>query len=177
MTTRRDFLIQVAAATGIAATPLPAAIAEILEDAAQRADFKALDHARADFLRQLADIIIPATDTGSASEAGVVMFIDGMLADWYSAEESRDYLEGLEVCRTQAGEVLSGDYVSQLDRTSFSDETADSNLKRFYLTTKELVLIGYFTSREGMQNNLHTYGPMGHLSYGPSGPPGSGISY
>jgi hypothetical protein len=128
-------------------------------------------------MTQLADSIIPATDTAAASGVGVVKFIDGMLADWYDAAESRDYIQGLELCRSEVGAVPFQEYVSKLDEAAFALEQPADPRHRFYRTSKELVIVGYFTSRQGMQDNLHTHGPIGQYSFQPSGPPGNDIRY
>ena len=177
MKTRRDFLAQFIAAGGMATAPLPAAVARILEDSASRDHFKSLTEAQAAFLSKLADIIIPTTDTPSASDARVVKFIDGMLADWYADDERREYLQGLALCMSEAGPEPSLAYLTKLDAAAFDAAQPDGAPKPFYRTTKKLVLVGYFTSTVGMQQNLHTHGPIGQSSFAPSGPPGNDIRY
>jgi hypothetical protein len=177
MRTRRDFLAQIITAAGAAATPLTAAVAEIFNESTTRDHFKVLTPEATAFLTQLADIIIPATDTAAASEVGVVKFIDGMLADWYDADESREYVQGLELCRSEAGRVPSAEYVSKLDAAAFAAAKPSDPRHQFYRTSKELVIVGYFTSKQGMQDTLHMHGPIGQYSFGPSGPPGNDIRY
>jgi len=177
MRTRRDFLAQILIAGGAVATPLAAAVADVFRESAARDHFKILTPEQASFLTRLADIIVPATDTPAASEVGVVKFIDGMLADWYSADESSSYLQGLELCRGAAGSAPAIDYVSKLDAAAFAADRPADALSQFYRTSKELVMVGYFTSKQGMQDNLHTHGPVGHFSFEPSGPPGNDIRY
>ena len=177
MRNRRDFLGQILAAGGTAATGLSVAAAAVFKESTTREHFKMLTPGAAAFVTRLADIIIPATDTAAASGVGVVKFIDGMLADWYDTHESRGYIQGLDLCRGDCGAVPSPEYVSKLDAAAFAVAKPADPRQRFFRTSKELVIIGYFTSRQGMQDNLHTHGPIGQYSFEPSGPPGNDIRY
>ncbi len=57
--------------------------------------FRALDDAQRELATALADLVLPATDTPGASEAGVPAFMDKMLADWYTDEDRTRFLAGL----------------------------------------------------------------------------------
>ena len=48
-----------------------------------------------EMVRVLAEMIIPATDTPGAIEAGVPRFIEMMVADWYTDTERGIFLDGL----------------------------------------------------------------------------------
>lgn len=177
MRTRRDILAQILVAGSATVVPFGAAVAAVFRESAARENLRVLTTDQSAFLARLADIIIPPTDTAAASEVGVVKFIDGMLADWYGADESRAYLEGLELCRVVAGPAPATEYVAKLDAAAFAGDRPSDALSQFYRTSKELVMVGYFTSRQGMQDNLHTLGPIGHFSFEPSGPPGNDVRY
>lgn len=178
MKSRRDFLGHIIAAGGLAALPAPAALARIVADSANRTELSILTTGQASFLQQLADIILPATaDTPSASDTGVVMFIDTMLAHWYDSEDSQQFLHGLQACANSCDSPLSIAAVTRLDTAAFSDSPPATPPVSFYRMAKELVLVGYFTSRDGMRQNLHSHGPVGDHSFTPSGPPGDPIKY
>jgi hypothetical protein len=177
MRTRRYFVGQIIAAGAAAATPSAVALAEVFEQLQTGDHFKMLTPAAAAFLTPLADIILPATNTAAASEVGVVQFIDGMLADWYDTDESAIYMRGLTLCRGECGAVPTLEYVSKLDVAAFAVESSSDLRHRFYRISKELVMVGYFTSRQGMQDSLHTRGPIGQFSFEPCGPPGNDIRY
>src|SRR5690606_33600173 len=53
-------------------------------------------------ISQIAEIIIPKTDTPGAKDVGVPAFIDSMLKDVYSKEEQQRYLDGLKSFDEQA---------------------------------------------------------------------------
>jgi glucoside 3-dehydrogenase (cytochrome c) hitch-hiker subunit len=181
MNSRRAFLSQMVALGGLASLPPSCALAQTMLSGEQSPDFETLSVAQASFLAQLADHILPATDTPAASATGVVAFIDTMLTHWYSEPETVQFLNGLNSCRESATGALSQAVVADLDSQAFN--SADNNTGipaeqlEFYRVAKELVLVGYFTSRRGMLDSLHTHGPVGQHSFAPSGPPGGPIGY
>lgn len=113
----------------------------------------------------VAEIIIPRTDTPGAKDAGVAAFIDVMLKDVYQDEDRKRYVEGLsafdEAARTAHGKPfveLAKPQQTELVRkfhdeavaTELAAETRPSYLRRpFILMTKELTLLGFFTSKPG----------------------------
>src|SRR5688500_20237335 len=70
-----------------------------------------------------AERIIPATDTPGATDAGVVTFVDRMLADWYTPEERSRFHAWLDEldrrCQSLRGEQFAdctaADQVAVLD--------------------------------------------------------------
>lgn len=114
---------------------------------------------------EVAEIIIPRTDTPGAKDAGVPAFIDVMLKDVYEDEDRQRYVSGLkafdDAARTDHGKSfveLSKQQQTELVRrfhdeavaTELADETRSSYLRRpFILMTKELTLLGFFTSEPG----------------------------
>jgi gluconate 2-dehydrogenase gamma chain len=114
---------------------------------------------------EVAEVIIPKTDTPGAKEAGVPAFIDVMLKDVYEDEGRQRYVSGLkafdDAARTAHGKAfveLPKLQQAKLVR-KFHDEavvaelaldTETSFLRRpFILMTKELTLLGFFTSNVG----------------------------
>ena len=61
-------------------------------------DFKPefLNDDQASIVSQIAEIIIPKTDTPGAKEAGVPAFIDQMLNEVYSEEDQKRFTSGLQ---------------------------------------------------------------------------------
>jgi len=111
---------------------------------------------------QVAEIIIPKTDTPGAKDTGVPAFIDLMLKDAYSKEDQDHYLESLrffdEECKTEYD-----DSFVELDaerQTAFVKKIHDKAVevekntkpapkRPFILMTKELTMLGFFTSEVG----------------------------
>jgi hypothetical protein len=113
----------------------------------------------------VAEIMIPKTDTPGAKDAGVPAFIDVMLKDVYEDTDRQRYLTGLkafdDAARTAHGKgfvELSNGQQTELVRkfhdeavaTELALETRPRYLQRpFILMTKELSLLGFFTSEAG----------------------------
>ncbi|HTE30356.1 MAG TPA: gluconate 2-dehydrogenase subunit 3 family protein [Chryseolinea sp.] len=111
---------------------------------------------------QVAEIIIPKTDTPGAKETGVPGFIDLMLKEVYSKADQDSYLEGLkafdESAKKEYGDrfiELSAEkqsaFVKKMhDQAVQADrETKPAPKRPFILTTKELTMLGFFTSEVG----------------------------
>jgi len=111
---------------------------------------------------QVAEIIIPKTDTPGAKETGVPGFIDLMLKDVYSKEDQDRYLAGLQAFDDEAKKAY-GDAFIELDaekQAEFVKKVHDEAVQAekgenkpekrpFILTTKELTMLGFFTSEAG----------------------------
>jgi gluconate 2-dehydrogenase gamma chain len=116
-------------------------------------------------MAEVAEIIIPRTDTPGAKDAGVPAFIDTMLKDVYEDEDRQRYVSGLkafdDAARTAHGKgfvELPKAQQTELVR-KFHDEAVASELaletrpaylqRPFILMTKELTMLGFFTSKVG----------------------------
>ncbi len=121
-----------------------------------------LSEDQASLVSQVAEIIIPKTDTPGAKEAGVPAFIDQMLKEVYSQEQQERFIEGLKAFNEEA-EAEYGDAFIDLDAESqkafvikkhneaiAAEKQASSQAQRpFVLTMKELTMLGFFTSEPG----------------------------
>jgi gluconate 2-dehydrogenase gamma chain len=117
---------------------------------------------QAGLVSQLAETIIPKTDTPGAKEAGVPSFIDLVVKDCYKKEDQDKFVAGLKAFDDQA-KIEAGDSFLDLDaakQTEFINKvykqateaakTAEPNTDRpFILTMRELTLTGFFTSEPG----------------------------
>jgi gluconate 2-dehydrogenase gamma chain len=116
---------------------------------------------QAETVSELAELIIPKTDTPGAKETGVPAFIDAILKECYSAEDQQRFLTGLAEFEADAQKTY-GDtfvYLKPEQQTEvykkFHDPAAaeakksPSNPKPFALMLKELTLLGFFTSEPG----------------------------
>ena len=121
---------------------------------------------------QIAERIIPRTETPGALEVGVDQFIDTMLARVYSAEDGKTYKQGLEKIDRISKDLHQRKFIN------LNAEEKDEVLKKLehskekvFSISKELTLIGYFTSEMGMKSNFEyrpipgSYDPC--ISYAP----------
>ncbi|REJ84583.1 MAG: gluconate 2-dehydrogenase subunit 3 family protein [Acidobacteria bacterium] len=121
-------------------------------------------------LAALADTILPETDTPSASQAGVVEFIDLLVADWFPDDARADFLARLDGFERRIEEER-GVAFAELDedgrrevvamaesealeqRGGGSVRTAPTSLAGQHLfdLVKWMTVWGYYTSEEGMR--------------------------
>lgn len=113
-------------------------------------------------ISEVAEVIIPKTDTPGAKEVGVPGFIDQMLKDVYSKEDQDRFMEGLKAF-DEAAKKEYGDPFIELDpeqQEAFvkkqhqeaietSRSVKPTPPKPFILMTKELTMLGFFTSEAG----------------------------
>jgi hypothetical protein len=116
---------------------------------------------QARIVTEVCEIIIPKTDTPGAKDAGVPGFIDTMLKDCYNKDDQERYLEGLtafdELAKTTYSERFI--YCEAEQQTELVKVVHDEALQMmkenreakrpFILMTKELTLLGFFTSEPG----------------------------
>ncbi len=111
---------------------------------------------------QVAEIIIPKTDTPGAKDAGVPAFIDQMLKEVYSEEDQKRFTDGLKAfddeARTAYGDAFAD--LGEGQQTEFVKKTHDAAIEAekntnpapprpFILMMKELTMLGFFTSEPG----------------------------
>lgn len=175
---RREFLVHSARVLGVAASSSLMAGALAAEPGVCKPAQSCLDKAQLGTLATLVELIIPATDTPGAVEAGVVDFIDLIVSDWYTPKERKIFLGGLlaldQYCMEQFGatcqlclpaqqvqalqyfETLAAGYVPA--RRSMFQRSFDESAP-FFTKLKELTTFGYFTSEVGARQAL-SYNPV-----------------
>jgi hypothetical protein len=116
----------------------------------------------------VADLILPHTDTPGARDVGVPAFIDVILKDAYPAEDQARFVSGLKDFDAEAQRAHGKPFLElpQAQRLAFlqkvhdeaaaaekkqaDDEVPPSERKRpFVLMMKELTLLGFFVSKPG----------------------------
>lgn len=117
------------------------------------------DQAR--IISEVAEIMIPKTDTPGAKETGVPAFIDTILSQCYKKKDQDRFLSGLAAF-DDAAQKKFGDSFMELElakqqehvkhnhdqaMASFDMEVKDD--RPFILMIKELTLLGFFTSEPG----------------------------
>jgi len=116
---------------------------------------------QARIVSELAQTIIPKTDTPGAKEAGVPGFIDQILKECYKKEDQDKFITGLTEFEA-AAKAAHGDsfiyldaekqlaFVKAQNEAAVTAVKADPSQPRpFILTAKELTLLGFFTSEPG----------------------------
>lgn len=131
-----------------------------------------LNEVQRKILAEVAEHIIPKTDTAGAKEAGVPAFIEMMLKDCYKTPEHNSFLAGLndldnkkflnqdnakqiellKQVETDTKDLMKAYQVKQIKVGDGVDkETVDGKVGvPFWRLMKELTLLGYYTSEKGL---------------------------
>jgi gluconate 2-dehydrogenase gamma chain len=165
MLQRRDLLRRVAWLMG-GAVSAPAAVAILqgcsAKEAAPTAAWtpKFFKGEQAHVITAIADIIIPRTDTSGALDAGVPAFIDLMLADVYDDAARERFSTGYAAFDARLREA-GAPFLEQSreQRTIAVKQELERALqeqgpKPFMLMTRELTLLGFYTSKVGISENM-----------------------
>ncbi|WP_082859425.1 gluconate 2-dehydrogenase subunit 3 family protein [Microbulbifer sp. Q7] len=110
---------------------------------------------------EVSDIIIPPTDTPSASQAGVPGYIDFYLSEFLEPKASKVFVEGLRSLWGQSIPdflALSEERKTALIR-AMDDRLGTPGESAIYKQLKELIVIGYYTSQVGATEALR-YDPV-----------------
>ena len=125
---------------------------------------------------EVAEMIIPKTDTPGAKEAGVPAFIEMMLNDCYEQPEHKSFQEGVDALlnanfltqtpeqrtatllqlQTDTKEQMKVYNVRQSKMGDNEDKELMNNQKQglpYWRLMKELTLLGYFTSEAGIMGS------------------------
>jgi hypothetical protein len=117
------------------------------------------DQAR--IVTEVAEIIIPKTDTPGAKDTGVPGFIDLMLKDCYKKEDQDRFIAGLTSFDEEAKKAYGDSFiyckpeqqvelVTKVHAAALAEAKENKEAKRpFILMAKELTLLGFFTSEPG----------------------------
>jgi len=119
------------------------------------------------FLDEVAETILPATDTPGAKAARVGEFMKVMVTDCYDEKDQQVFLEGMkaldEACRKAHGKVFMEATPEQRTAllTTINEELKAYNKARkpedpnhYFGLMKQLTLLGYFTSEPGATQAL-----------------------
>lgn len=176
---RRELLRLLALSSALPAIPPPllAACREIQASLAKTPALKALSAHQDATVVAIAELIIPRTETPGAKDTRVNLFIDRVLADWYTEGERGRFLAGLADvdARTQAlfqknfvdasgaqqaeilrslGEGLAEAVAAVANNARGSRGSSPEPEGHFYLEFRKLALTGYFTSEAGFTQQL-----------------------
>ena len=184
---RRELLKMIASATGVAMVGMPAFVLGQAPVPQAAAGFTAEDIA---LLDEIAESIIPRTDTPGAKDAGVGAFMARFVTDCYSAADQAAFRAGLvDLDKRASGSFMSLSSADRLALLTKLDREAGEQARRAWVAAdgsgsgsgvhpftmiKQLVLFSFFTSKTGATEVLR-YDPVpggydGDLPYEPGTP-------
>ena len=159
MLNRRDTLRGLALAVGVASTGwAERALAAAAPAPALTWTPTALTADQAKLLDVVAELIIPATDTPGAREAGVPQFIDRAVGDYYDKSQVDQLLGGLARMDADARAAHGDIFVALPPERQFAllagyDQEAGiaqgQGQSHFFPALEDMVTVGYFTSEPG----------------------------
>ncbi len=167
---RRDILKQSTIFAGAALSAgTISAIFSSCETAESVADLKGsgLSQAQLDLIADVAERIIPKSDTPGAKDAKVHEFIDKQVALNFTDEESSMFANGLELFDTRSSDEYGKSFVELTDSEKDNVLTAvvddfkaiTDDTPHIWPTIKGLVVTGFFTSEVGATEAL-VYDPI-----------------
>ena len=123
-----------------------------------------LDQDEVDLVSVMAEGIIPATDTPGAKGAGVPEFIAELYNSWYTRQEQEDFRAGLRACDAEAksshghgfAKCAETQQVALLQKWDAAALGAPKPAEHPFGRFKTLVIIGYYTSKVGQDDELKT---------------------
>ena len=118
--------------------------------------FRTLNTAQQALVTDIAEMIIPETDTPGATSVKVPQFIDLILTDWMSDDERAVFLSGLDAIDASGFAALSPAQKTEL-LTKLDAARADkSGAGHAFGRLKSLTVYGYFTSKPVQRDILKT---------------------
>jgi len=178
---RRELLKLIASATGMAMIGMPGAVFGYGSVPVQAAGnvFSEAEVARLD---EIAETIIPRTNTPGAKDAGVGLFMAQYVSDCYSVEDRMIFRAGLTDIDTRAGgsflalpPAARTELLSTLDAEAKARAAGNGPKEAHYFTMmKQLTLFSFFSSKVGATEVLR-YVPVpgyydGDMPYEPGTP-------
>jgi len=106
-------------------------------------------------LAEVADVIIPTTDTPGAKAAGVEKFILRVVRDCFKAEDRQKFFAALETLDEDSRKKFSKPFValSEAEKVEMVKLTA-SQRKSFFSSLRQMVVTAYFNSEIGATQAL-----------------------
>ena len=119
------------------------------------------------YLDEIAETIIPATDTPGAKAARVGAFMTVMVKDCYEESDQKTFREGMDKINNAADKKFDKEFMEltpqqrhQLlveidnEQKGYSKNRKKDDPNHYFRLMKELTLLGYFTSEPGCTQAL-----------------------
>ena len=164
---RRDALVRVALLMGGGIIGANAFLTGCKETGRKALSDLPLSPERISFLDEVAETIIPATETPGAKAAKVGAFMDTMVTDCYEERDQKTFIAGLDAiekaCEKAHGHGFMkatpeqrNSLLSGIDREAaeYAKTKKTEDPAHYFTLMKQLTLLGYFTSEVGATQAL-----------------------
>ena len=112
-------------------------------------------------LTDIAELMIPRTETPGATDASVAAVLDGMMLSWAGQDTRKQFKRALKTLAKSAQQIHKKPYtslrpkqrfelLSNIDKTAFSKTPNEAS--KDYRKLKELVFLIYYSSEEAGEN-------------------------
>lgn len=112
-------------------------------------------------LTDIAELMIPRTDTAGATDANVAAVLDAMMLSWAGQNTQKQFRRALKLYASKAQKIYNAPYTSLLpdqrlellvdiDKTAFSKDPDD--ISQDYKRLKDLVFLIYYSSEEASES-------------------------
>ncbi|WP_310589456.1 gluconate 2-dehydrogenase subunit 3 family protein [Dyadobacter linearis] len=109
-------------------------------------------------IAEVAEMIIPKTSTPGAKDAGVPEFIVMMLRDCYKTPEQTIFSEGIQDLEKkgflESDAAKRVELLTQIESDAARQIAAASKVLPYWRLMKELTMLGYFTSEQGIRSSF-----------------------
>ncbi|ULQ58049.1 gluconate 2-dehydrogenase subunit 3 family protein [Flavihumibacter rivuli] len=118
-------------------------------------------------LDEIAETIIPTTNTPGAKAAKVGEFMTVMVKDCYEEKDQKIFVEGMSALNAAAEKQFNKDFMGldpkqrkellvalDKEQKEYMSKKKEEDPKHYFRMMKELTLLGYFTSEVGAQQAL-----------------------
>jgi hypothetical protein len=163
---RRTALKQLMAVAGGAAL-LPACIKNIKQVSLDLKNLK-VTPSQEELLAEIAETIIPSTETPGAKDLKLHQFVLRMVDDCYEPEAQQQFLAGLSAFDKMSNEKMGDSFIDlnkekreslllELEAVKNGDNEAEKEkaINKFYSDLKNLTVQGYMTAEYVMTNQLY----------------------
>jgi len=149
---RRQLLKNVAIMTGgvLSSSVIGGVMSGAFAQDVIKVDNPAFSPSELNLVAELADMIIPDTDTPGAKAALVHDYIHAIVGDWYYDDDRANFMRGLSAVDNG---FMTGS-VSERTAIMTAMDNEESDEKTFFAELKELALVGYFSSQIGAEEEL-----------------------
>lgn len=106
-------------------------------------------------IAEVAEMIIPRTNTAGAKDVGVPAFVEMMLKDCYLQPDHQRFMEGVtsleQLKFLELNEAERRGALKMMEQQTKEQMKVPSKTVPFWRLMKELTLLGYFTSEAGIK--------------------------
>lgn len=120
------------------------------------------------YLDEIAETIIPKTDTPGAKEAKVGAFMTVMVKDTYNEQQQKIFLDGMNTLNEASNKKFSSGFLAitpaqrkelliEIDgeQKTYAKDKKKEDPPHYFTLMKQLTLLGYFTSEPGATQALN----------------------